>query len=437
MFMLAAEYRTVTNDPAQHAVVDGLIADMRTYMISFEILRRTSEENRTTEAFDLLRASAPDHARLLDRLADLDDLSRTAAEQAGEAAMEVAEQARLGAMLAVAVLAAIFLALIVYSSRDILVPMRRIIASIDQLALGNLAAPIPLVKRHDELGDVARALEHFRDNAIEKERLQKQERDDLEFARRVQLASVPRRFPAYPDRPEIDIYGRLTPTRAVGGDFFDYYFLDQRRLVFTVGDASGKGIASAMFVGMARSALKSEAVRTAEPHTCLSEANRTIAADNESLMFMTALYAVLDLRTGELSYANAGHTPAYLVSAERGVEPLAADPGVPLGVIEDFSYAPHRHRLAPGEAVVLYTDGVTEAADVESTLFGEKRLEKVLAECRTASCEAIVGKVFDAVLDFSRGATQSDDIAILVVRYNGVPADAGRTATARSAAEVA
>jgi serine phosphatase RsbU (regulator of sigma subunit) len=419
MFMLAAEYRTVTNDPAQHAVVDGLIADMRTYMISFEILRRTSEENRTTEAFDLLRASAPDHARLLDRLADLDDLSRTAAEQAGEAAMEVAEQARLGAMLAVAVLAAIFLALIVYSSRDILVPMRRIIASIDQLALGNLAAPIPLVKRHDELGDVARALEHFRDNAIEKERLQKQERDDLEFARRVQLASVPRRFPAYPDRPEIDLYGRLTPTRAVGGDFFDYYFLDQRRLVFTVGDASGKGIASAMFVGMARSALKSESVRTFDPAITLGEANRVIATDNETMMFMTTFYGVLDVETGELLYANAGHTPPYLLKQDVGAHPIVLHAGVPLGVVEEFSFEPVHTKLSPGDAIVLYTDGVTEAADVHGALFGDDRLIETLDAHERLSCVEIVDGVFGAVQAFSTGAPQADDIAVLVVRYAG------------------
>jgi serine phosphatase RsbU (regulator of sigma subunit) len=437
MVKLQAEYRALITDPAQQAALDVLDNDFNAYMESWDSLRVGTRSNLAGEALRVLRSSATIHSRLLARIADLDDLTRDLADKAGTASEEAADAARTGAIVAVVVLTVMLGGLIVLSNRDILMPMRRLIGTIDRLADGDLASDIPMAARRDELGEVARALQHFRANAIEKERLQKQEQEDLEFARRIQLASVPRRFPAFPERRELDVCGRLAPTRAVGGDFFDFYLMDPDRLVIAIGDASGKGVASAMFVGMARSALKSEAVRTAEPHTCLSEANRTIAADNESLMFMTALYAVLDLRTGELSYANAGHTPAYLVSAERGVEPLAADPGVPLGVVEDFSYAPHRHRLAPGEAVVLYTDGVTEAADVESTLFGEKRLEKVLAECRTASCEAIVGKVFDAVLDFSRGATQSDDIAILVVRYNGVPADAGRAAARRSAAEVA
>lgn len=419
MFMLVAEYRTLVSDSAQNAALDALIADLRAYVEASESLRRTSEENRTDEAFELLRTSAPIHTRLLDRLSDLDDLSRTAAEQASEAATEVAEHARVGSIVAVAILAVLFLALIVYSSRDILAPMRRIIGSIDQLALGNLAAPIPFVKRHDELGDVARALEHFRDNAIEKERLQKQERDDLEFARRVQLASVPRRFPAYPDRPEIDIHGRLTPTRAVGGDFFDYYFLDPRRLVFTIGDASGKGIASAMFVGMARSALKSESVRTSNPGTALGEANRVIATDNETMMFMTTFYGVLDVETGELLYANAGHTPPYLLKQDVGAHPIALNAGVPLGVVEDFDFEPLHAHLAPGDAIVLYTDGVTEAADVHGALYGDDRLMETLDKHERQSCAAIVDGVFDAVHAFATGAPQADDIAVLVVRYNG------------------
>ena len=132
------------------------------------------------------------------------------------------------------------------------------------------------------------------------------------------------------------------------------------------------------------------------------------------------------------------HTPAYLLSPERGVEPLAADPGLPLGVVEDFSFAPHRHRLAPGEAVVLYTDGVDRGRRRRRHVCSARRgWRRCWPTGRTASCEAVVGKVFDAVLDFSKGATQADDIAILVVRYNGVPADTGRAAAPRSAAEVA
>jgi serine phosphatase RsbU (regulator of sigma subunit) len=429
MYRLVAEYRKLITDPAQETALNVLDNDFNAYMESWDSLRVGTHVNRTREALHVLRASEPVHARLTARLADLDDLTHELAERAGVQSQRAADHASTGAIASVAVMTVILFGLIVFTNRNILLPMRRLIGAIDRLADGDLETEIPLAGRRDELGDVARALQHFRANAIEKERLQKQEQEDLAFARRIQLASVPRRFPAFPNRFELDVHGRLAPMRAVGGDFFDFYLMDADRLVIAIGDASGKGVASAMFVGMVRSALKSEAVRSAEPEICLSEANRAISVDNESMMFMTAFYGVLDLATGELAYANAGHTTAYLLG-ERGVEPLGADPGLPLGIDEDFRYLPHRHRLAPGDALVLYTDGVTEAAAADGSLFGEPRLEAVLAGRRGASCEAVVGEVFDAVMDFSKGTTQADDIALLVVRYNGGGAEAYRASEA-------
>jgi serine phosphatase RsbU (regulator of sigma subunit) len=432
MYKLQREYRELATDPAQQTALDALATDFKTYVTSFDSLRVVSAENRTDEALRLLRQSAPIHAKLLARIADLDDLTRDLADKAGAAGQEAADDATTGAIAAVVGLALILLALVVLSNRDILMPMRRLIGAIDQLAEGDLASEIPLAARRDELGDVARALQHFRANAIEKERLQRQENEDLAFARRIQLASVPRHFPAFPERREFDVCGRLAPTRAIGGDFFDFYLMDQDRLVIAIGDASGKGVASAMFVGLARSALKSEGVKTPEPEMCLSEANRTLAVDNESMMFMTTFYGVLDLRTGELAYANAGHTPPLLLRRDRGVQELPAEPGLPLGIVEDFKFAPHRYRFAPGEAIVLYTDGVTEAADLDGTFFGQERLEELLASCPPGDCEAVVEEVFNGVVRFSRGAPQSDDIAVLVVRYNGVAVQTGRSVDAPS-----
>lgn len=311
------------------------------------------------------------------------------------------------------------LTLLVVSSRYILSPIRQLIGTIDRLAEGTLATGVPHLGRRDELGDVARALEHFRQNAIDKERLERQQQEDLAFARRIQLASVPRRFPAYPDRPEIDLARRLAPTRAVGGDFFDFYLVDDRHLAIAIGDASGKGIASAMFVDVARSALKSEGTRTSDPGMTLRAANRLIAADNETMMLMTTFYGILDLQTGDLTYANAGHLPPYLLKPTEGVGQLTTTPGVPLGVLEEHAFESLRVRLAPGDAVILYTDGVTEAADRADALFGEQRLEEVLAGHAADSAGRTVDHVLDALQRFADGAPQADDIAVLVVRYNG------------------
>ncbi len=419
LFALMAEYRALIADPAQGSVLDALAFDLRSYVMAFE-KNRDARINDAADAFELLRASAPIHARLVTHIDDLDELSRLQADHAAEAGSSVGRQAKVGAVVAVAVVALIMLTLIVLSNRTILSPMQRLIGTIDVLADGQLAAQVPFSTRRDELGDVARALEHFRENAIEKERLEKQEQDDLVFARRIQLASVPRRFPAYPDRPELDVAGRLAPTRAVGGDFFDFYFIDSQRLALSIGDASGKGIASAMFVSVARAALKSEGSKTVDPALCLREANRLIASDNEEMMFMTTFYGILDLATGDLTYANAGHLPPYLLQHGQGVTAMAITAGVPLGVLEEYAFEPLHRRLAPGDAIVLYTDGVTEAADPHDDLFGEPRLEATLAGHHDDSCEAVVERLFTTVHAFANGAPQADDIAVLAVRYKGV-----------------
>jgi serine phosphatase RsbU (regulator of sigma subunit) len=418
MYGLVAEYKEIATVPAERAALDALAIDLRAYVQASDELHLRSEANNTSEAFRLLQLSQPIHARLAQHISTLDEITQLLADQAAASGLDVAEQAKTGAIAGVIVLAAIMLILIVASNRNVLSPIRQLIGTIDQLADGKLATEIPYPARKDELGDVARALVHFRDNSVEKERLQKQEKDDLEFARRVQLTSVPRRFPAFPDRPEIDLAGHLAPTRAVGGDFYDFHFVGPDRLALSLGDASGKGVASAMFVGMARSALKLESTKTADPGECLSEANRIISADNETMMFMTTFMGFLDVRTGELVYANAGHLPPYLIGA-GGVRAEALEPGVPLGVMDDYVFDAKSVRLAPGDALMLYSDGVTEAADLEGNLFGETRLEAVLTTQTGRSCAEIVAAVLDAVRRFAGTAPQADDIAILVVQYKG------------------
>ena len=419
MYRLQTDYKPLITDPAQQAALDGFAADFAIYVAEFAKLRKMSEANRTDEALTFLRADVPIHARLIARIGELDAAALAVANRAGDEGQEAVNAARIGAIVAATLLACILGALIVLSNRDILAPMRRLIGAIDLLAVGELATAIPLSKRRDELGDVARALEHFRANAIEKERLEAQGKEDLAFAQRFQLASVPSRFPAFPERPELDIVARLAMMRAVGGDFYDFYFIDPRHLAIAIGDASGKGVASAMFASMARSTLRAESLKAAAPNLCFEEVNRTIAADNETMMFMTAFYGVLDLDTGELVYANAGHTPPYVLRRGSGVELVSPEPGLPLGVAEEFKYSTHSLQLRPGDAIVLYTDGITEAANRDYELFGDARLEKVLARHPDGDCASIVAEVFGAVVEFAGPAPQSDDIALLVVRYAG------------------
>ncbi|MBV8391625.1 MAG: SpoIIE family protein phosphatase, partial [Alphaproteobacteria bacterium] len=303
--------------------------------------------------------------------------------------------------------------------RGIIGPVRQMIDSIDRLAANDLAPEVPMAGRPDELGDVARALVVFRKNAIERERLQKQERDDLEFARHIQLTSVPSAFPAFPERREFDVCGHLSPMRSIGGDFFDFYFIDDRRLALVIGDASGKGVPSALFVSAARGILKAATLKGADPSHCLAETNSNVAAGNDSLMFITAFLAVLDTTTGTLSYANAGHLPPYLLRDDGTVRALAVESGLPLGVVDQFAFRMEHMRLAPGDALVLYTDGVTEATAPDGELFGDQRLADLLGADRWRNCHEIVEGVMGGVRLYEAGAPQSDDVAVLALRYLG------------------
>jgi serine phosphatase RsbU (regulator of sigma subunit) len=424
IFSLESDLGGSLTDPTQQTTLHAFADDFNEYVKSFEGWRLLSENKLIDEAFTALQASAPLHERLIQHIAAFDARTRELAQSRSDAGLTAAQEATRGAIGAGIGVTAIFLVLMFFVGRDILRPMSRLILAIDRLASGDLESAIPLTDRRDEVGDVARSLGHFRETAIEKARLQWQQTEDLEFARRVQLASVPQRLPGFSDRTDIDISGRLLPMLAVGGDFFDFYLVDSRHLVISIGDASGKGVGSALLVGMARGALKSGGARMTDAAACLMEANKLIAADNESMMFLTAFYGVLDLESGELSYANAGHPPPYLLDGAGGVRPLPVVTGVPLGIDEAIEVSRKTYRLRPGETVVLYTDGVTEAASVDRGLYGQERLERLLTTRHDESCEAIVARVFNAVQDFSKGEAQSDDIAVLALRFNG-PASSG------------
>jgi sigma-B regulation protein RsbU (phosphoserine phosphatase) len=287
---------------------------------------------------------------------------------------------------------------------------------------------VPATQRGDELGEVARALEHFRLTAQEKERLQKQEEAELDFAHTVQLAGLPRHAPVLANGDTVDIRGVLVPSRAVSGDFLDYYQMDANRLAVTIGDASGKGVSSAMFAGWVLGTLKSESMRTANPGQCLTATNRRVAADNDSMMFVTTFFGVIDFADGLFSYANAGHVLPYLLSNAGGVRALVADPGLPLGVVEAFDFEWRQTRLEPGDTIVLYTDGVTEAAAVSDEMFGQQRLEDFLSSHRDADCRFLVDTLLEAVQNFARGAPQADDITVLAVRYKDAPQTIVRSA---------
>ena len=273
----------------------------------------------------------------------------------------------------------------------------------------------------DLLAQRTRDLDVVRDALTERAQLFRL-REELDVARRLQMGSLPAVFPPFPERTEFDLFAAMVPAKEVGGDFYDFALLGDR-LVLMIGDASGKGVSGAIFVATTRVLLRSAMVHGASPAQALATANVTLAVDNPTMMFTTAFIAVLDLATGLLTYANAGHNPPYLSApgsaSSGGLQTLAGSDGIALGVLDEAEYEDATLHVAAGASLVLFTDGVTEANRPDYALYGETRLEDVLQGLELESPEDLVAGIQDAVQRFADGEEQADDITVLVARFRG------------------
>ncbi|MBV9152742.1 MAG: SpoIIE family protein phosphatase [Alphaproteobacteria bacterium] len=269
-----------------------------------------------------------------------------------------------------------------------------------------------LVKQSDALAVFARA---FADMAAEIHAKQSR-REEMQAAAAIQQSILPGPLPGRDDLP-IDLHADMRPAREIGGDFYDYFMLDERRLAFTVADVSGKGIPAALFMAVSRTVMRNTA-GGAEMAARMTDANRLLSAENAASMFVTMFHGVVDTATGRLQYCNAGHNPPYLLRAGGARETLPAT-GIPFGIDPDRPYRTGDAVLAPGDALFLFSDGITEATNPSSEIFGEERLEKVLDTTRGRDAAALVADVLAATAEFAAGAEQSDDITCLALVYRG------------------
>jgi len=253
----------------------------------------------------------------------------------------------------------------------------------------------------------------------EVEQAEKLHAKELEHAALIQRSMLPGKFPPFPHRKDFALHAQMVPAREVGGDLFDFFLLDDEHLAFAIGDVSGKGAPAALFMAMTRTLLRVTSRLQEPPGKCFARMNATLAEQNESSMYVTLFYGVLNTRTGELQFGNAGHNPPYVISRDGNPRPLPQKSGPMLGVWENFDYKTHTDHIDPGENVLLYTDGVTEATDRNGDFFSEQRLEQCLAANAQVTPEFQVRNLHAAVKDFSKGAPQADDITVLSLRYLG------------------
>lgn len=268
-------------------------------------------------------------------------------------------------------------------------------------------------------GDTLRHIEELMRATAERERMAV----ELSLAATIQTNMLPNTFPPYPSRRDFDIFASMDAAKEVGGDFYDFYLLDNDRFVFLVADVSGKGIPAALFMMRAKMTIKGLAESGADVHVILSEANERLCEGNEAGMFVTAWLGIVDMKTGVLSCANAGHNPPLLRRSDGSFDYIKTRPNFILAGMDGAVYRKDEIQLRPGDELFLYTDGVTEAADKSHALFGEARLLEALNSVAEESVEARCKTVKRAIDEFVGGAEQFDDITMLSVRFNSFQDD--------------
>ena len=240
---------------------------------------------------------------------------------------------------------------------------------------------------------------------------------ELRIARGIQTDMIPHIFPPFPNLPEIGLYASLESAMEVGGDLYDFFPIDDDHFCFAIGDVSGKGVPASLFMAVTITLIRSMSEKNRSAAQIVQSVNKTLTINNESNMFVTLFVGILNLRTGELQYCNAGHNPPVLLREGQEPQMFSNTKAIPVGVFEVFDYRNEMVMLEKSDQIFLYTDGVTEAEDVDKNLFGEVALLKALAENSDKSSKELTDKVKQSVKEFVNGHMQSDDITMMCITY--------------------
>ena len=240
-------------------------------------------------------------------------------------------------------------------------------------------------------------------------------KNDLAIAGEIQQTILPRSFPPFPELTEVvDIYASMTPAKDVGGDFYDFFQIDDERIGLVIADVSGKGVPASLFMAVSRTLLRATALRGVSSAECLTYANKLLCKESLDSMFVTVFYGIYHYKTGMMDYTNAGHNPPYLLRGVRTVECLPVASNFVVGVFDDIEFESNTLTFGIGDTLLLYTDGVTEAFNDKREQFSESNLQDILASMHeSSSAKEVVTSVLQSVKTFSGDYPQSDDITLL------------------------
>ena len=338
---------------------------------------------------------------------------------------------RAGIMLLVLIALSLLVAFFgcIVAIRKMTKPLVKFAESTREIAKGNFQVPLPNIKSNDEIGllhesfqdmqqSLSRYVEQLRETTASKAAIE----NELNIARNIQMSMIPKIFPPFPHRDDIDIFGYMQPAKDVGGDLFDFFIQDEK-LFFCIGDVSGKGIPAALLMTVAKNLFRSVTAHESSPGKIVTQMNNTMSEGNDANMFVTLFVGVLDLSSGRLSYCNAGHDAPLIISSDAALLPV--DSHFPVGVMAGAEFGEQEVTIAPQTTLFLYTDGLTEAAhtnnaDGEWELFG---MERVMATIHQAMEQHLLKPrsftehILHAVSTFVGDSLQSDDLTMLTIRY--------------------
>ena len=284
------------------------------------------------------------------------------------------------------------------------------------------------IRTDDELEDLASAVDKMEKDILkyidniqsitaEKERIGA----ELNIAARIQADMLPRIFPPFPDRHEFDIYATMTPAKEVGGDFYDFFFLDKDHLALVMADVSGKGVPAALFMVITKTLIKNRTIITKDysPADILTDVNNQLCEGNDAELFVTVWMCIIDISTGKCVIANAGHEHPALKRKDGSYELVVYKHSSPVATIENIRFSEHEFELFPGDSIFVYTDGVAEATNAENELFGTDRMLAALNKDPEVDARTLLKNVKDDIDNFVGNAPQFDDITMLGFRYFG------------------
>ena len=301
---------------------------------------------------------------------------------------------------------------------NILRPIGKLIFIANKISRGEKDVKIK-IEKPEEFAKLASTFDQMAKNirGIQKER--ERLNSELAIAKTIQKSTLPDIFPPFPDKKEFDIYASMDAAKEVGGDFYDFYYVDEKKFMFLVADVSGKGIPAALFMMTTKTLINNISQNIHNPELLIEQINRKICANNRHGFFITLLAGIIDVSTGELSLINCGHNPPLIKQKDGKYKYLYLEPNFILGAFEDVNFNIYQTKLDAGDIIFTYTDGVTEALDEKDDMFGEENLLDSLNSCKSNKVEDIVNNLKRDLKEFTGDVTQSDDITMLVFKYNG------------------